>query len=84
MRVSKFEKWAVIILFGLLWITLALLAAGPIYSDEMLYLDAGLRNIAVSRYGNRYFHIYLQKIFISIFSTPLAGVRVFWGFLTKK
>ena len=81
MRISKFEKWAVIIIFGLLWITLALLAAGPIYSDEMLYLDAGLRNIAVPRYGNRYFHIYLQKIFISVFSTPLAGVRVFWGFL---
>jgi len=81
MRISKFEKWVVVIVSGLLWIVLALLAGGPIYSDEMLYIDAGLRNFAEPSYGNRYFHIYLQKIFISIFSTPLAGVRVFWGFL---
>jgi hypothetical protein len=81
MDVSKFEKWAVVIISVLLWIVLILLAGGPIFSDEMLYLDAGLRNVAVPSYGNRYFHIYLQKFFTSIFSTPLAGVRVFWGFL---
>jgi len=81
MRISKFEKRAVVIISGLLWIILALLASGPIFSDEMLYIDAGLRNNAVPSYGNRYFHIYLQKLFVSIFSTPLAGVRVFWGFL---
>ena len=81
MRISKFEKWAVVIIFGLLWIILALLASGPIFSDEMLYIDAGLRDNAVPSYGNRYFHIYLQKFFITIFPTPLTGVRVFWGFL---
>ncbi len=81
MRISKFEKWAVVIIAGLLWIVLALLAGGPIFSDEMLYLDAGLRNFAEPSYGNRYFHIYLQKLFISIFPTPLVGIRVFWGFL---
>jgi hypothetical protein len=81
MRISKFEKWAVVIISVLLWIVLALLAGGPIFSDEMLYLDVGLRNIAEPSYGNRYFHVYLQKLFISIFPTPLAGVRVFWGFL---
>jgi len=81
MRISKYEKWVVVILSGLLWIILALLAGGPIFSDEMLYLDAGLRNMAVPSYGNRYFHIYLQKFFISIFPAPLTGVRVFWGIL---
>jgi len=81
MHISRHEKWSIIIISGLLWITLALLAAGPIFSDEMLYLDAGLRNIAEPSYGNRYFHIYIQKLFISIFPTPLAGVRVFWGLL---
>jgi hypothetical protein len=81
MRISKYEKWAVVIISCLLWIILALLAGGPIFSDEMLYLDAGLRNMAVPSYGNRYFHIYLQKFFITIFPTPLAGVRVFWGLL---
>ena len=81
MRISRIEKWTAIILLGLLWTALALLAGGPIFSDEMLYLDAGLRNMAVPEYGNRYFHIYLQKLFISIFPTPLTGVRVFWALL---
>ncbi|MDO9546200.1 MAG: hypothetical protein Q7J07_05565 [Pelolinea sp.] len=81
MRISKIEKWALIITSLLLWIGLALLAGGPIFSDEMLYLDAGLRNVAEPSYGNRYFHIYLQKLFVSILPTPLLGVRVFWGFL---
>ena len=77
MRISKFEKWMIVVISVLLWTVLALLAGGPIFSDEMLYLDAGLRNVAVPSYGNRYFHIYLQKLFVSIFPTPLTGVRVF-------
>ena len=81
MHISRHEKWLVIIVFGLLWVAFALLAGGPIFSDEMMYIDLGLRNIAEPSYGNRYFHIYLQKLFISIFPTPLAGIRVFWGFL---
>jgi hypothetical protein len=81
MKISRIEKWTVIVFLGLMWAALALLAGGPIFSDEMLYLDAGLRNMAVPEYGNRYFHIYLQKLFISILPTPLAGVRVFWALL---
>lgn len=81
MRISKTEKWVLIITSLLLCITLALLAGGPIFSDEMMYLDLGLRNDAEPSYGNRYFHIYLQKLFVSIFPTPIIGVRVFWGFL---
>jgi len=83
MRISKYEKWSIIVIFGLLWIALSLLSGGPIFSDEMMYLDAGLRNIVEPSYGNRYFHIYVQKLFISIFPTPLVGVRVFWGFLVS-
>ena len=56
-------------------------AGGPIFSDEFLYIDAGLRNFAEPSYGNRYFHIYLQKLFMSLAPTPLQGVRIFWGFL---
>lgn len=83
MHISRHEKWLVIIVFGLLWVAFALLAGGPIFSDEMMYIDIGLRNISEPSYGNRYFHIYLQKLFISIFPTPLTGVRVFWGFLVS-
>lgn len=56
-------------------------AGGPIFSDEFLYIDAGLRSFAEPSYGNRYFHIYLQKLFMALAPTPLQGVRVFWGFL---
>ena len=55
MRISKFEKWMIVAISVLLWAVLALLAGGPIFSDEMLYLDAGLRNVSVPSYGNRYF-----------------------------
>ena len=81
MRISKIEKRVLIITSLLLCFALALLAGGPIFSDEMMYLDLGLRNIAEPSYGNRYFHIYLQKLFVSIMPTPLLGVRVFWSFL---
>ena len=81
MAISKTEKWILIIAAAALWAALSLLAAGPVFSDEMLYIDASLRNLPVPNYGNRYFHIYLQKLFMSVFPTPLAGIRVFWGLL---
>jgi len=78
---AKNEKWIFIILSFALWISLAYFAGGPIYSDEMLYIDVGLRNLVEPHYGNRYFHIYLQKLFMAIAPTPLSGVRIFWGLL---
>ena len=81
MRISKIEKWAIIVITALMCCILVLLAGGPIFSDEFLYLDVGLRNVSEPSYGNRYFHIYLQKLFVSILPTPLLGVRVFWSFL---
>ena len=80
-NMTKIEKWLLIIGFIVLWISLAYFAGGPIYSDEMLYIDVGLRNLTQPYYGNRYFHIYLQKLFMAISPTPLIGIRVFWGFL---
>ena len=81
MNIPKTEKWILISTSLLMWAGLAYFAGGPIFSDEMLYLDAGLRNVAEPSYGNRYFHIYLQKLFISLSPTPLLGVRIFWGLL---
>jgi hypothetical protein len=81
MQLSKTEKWTLIIISILLCLGLILLAGGPIFSDEFLYLDLGLRNVIEPSYGNRYFHVYLQKLFVSILPTPLLGVRVFWSFL---
>ena len=81
MQVSKTEKLLIILFFAATWIALAMNAGGPIYSDEFMYIDAGLRNFAEPSYGNRYFHIYLQKLFMTLAPTPLQGVRIFWGFL---
>ena len=81
MQVSKTEKILIIIFFAATWAVLAINAGGPIFSDEFLYIDAGLRSFAEPSYGNRYFHIYLQKLFMSLAPTPLLGVKIFWGFL---
>ncbi len=81
MRISRLEKILIGVSFMGLWAFLAAHAGGPIFSDEYLYIDAGLRNFAEPSYANRYFHIYLQKLFMDLAPTPLWGVRVFWGFL---
>lgn len=81
MRVSKIEKILIVIFFLALWFFLAANAGAPIFSDEFLYIDTGLRSFAEPSYGNRYFHVYLQKIFMEIAPTPLWGVRAFWGLL---
>ncbi|MBM3136812.1 MAG: hypothetical protein FJZ98_01345 [Chloroflexi bacterium] len=81
MRISKIEKILIGIFFLGLWIFLAANAGAPIFSDEFMYIDAGLRNFAEPSYGNRYFHIYLQKFFMEIATTPLWGTRIFWGLL---
>jgi hypothetical protein len=81
MQISKTEKILIMLFFAATWAVLALNAGGPIFSDEFLYIDAGLRNFPVPNYGNRYFHIYLQKLFMALAPTPLIGVRIFWGFL---
>jgi 4-amino-4-deoxy-L-arabinose transferase and related glycosyltransferases of PMT family len=47
-----------------------------------MYIDIGLRNYKEPSYGNRYFHIYLEKLFMNLAPTPLIGVRIFWGFVT--
>jgi hypothetical protein len=81
MRISRFEKITLIVLMIALWAVLALYAGAPIFSDEFMYIDIGLRNYKEPSYGNRYFHIYLEKLFMNLASTPLQGVRIFWGFI---
>ncbi len=68
----------------LVWLVLSLKGSGPIYSDELLYVDIGLNNYQVASYGNRYFHVYLQKLFMGLAPTPLVGIKIFWGFLVSS
>ncbi len=50
-------------------------------SDISLYLNLGMNGIKMPFVLNRYFHIFLQQIFVEFASSPLEGYHAFWGFL---
>jgi hypothetical protein len=81
MPLHPLELILVIVAFAGLWVALAKVAGGPIYSDELWYIQVGLNDISAFNVMNRYFHIYLQKLFMELAPSPLEGVRVYWGFL---
>jgi hypothetical protein len=81
MPLHPLELILVIGTFAGLWVALAKVAGGPIYSDELWYIQVGLNDIHAFNVLNRYFHIYVQKLFMELAPTPLEGVRVYWGFL---
>lgn len=78
---SLAEALAVAAGFLLLWAVLARAAGGPLYSDELWYIQIGLNDTLEINVLNRYFHIYLQKLFMELAPAPIVGVRAFWGFL---
>jgi hypothetical protein len=83
MRLSRLELILIILGFLGLWVGLSLVAGGPIHSDEVWYMQAGLNNVKDSFIINRYFHIYLQKLFMVLAPAPLVGVKIFWSFLVS-
>jgi hypothetical protein len=83
MRLSRLELILIAVGFLGLWVGLALVAGGPVHSDEVWYMQAGLNNVKDSFIINRYFHIYLQKLFMVLAPTPLLGVKIFWSFLVS-
>lgn len=66
--------------FILLGIFLAKYAGGPIYSDEVMYINHGLLNVKDPFIINRYTHIFFQKLFVEIADRPLEGVKAYWVF----
>ena len=50
-------------------------------SDITLYLNLGMNGIKMPFVLNRYFHIFLQQIFVGLSSHPMEGYHTFWGFL---
>ncbi len=81
MKRKNLEVILSILFFIALWIGLSFNTGGPIYSDELLYIETGLNNESAPNYGNRYFHVYLQKLFMAVAPTPLIGIRVYWAFM---
>ncbi|RPI88080.1 MAG: hypothetical protein EHM41_02675 [Chloroflexi bacterium] len=80
---KKIEFILVSITFVSLFILFFLVGGGPIFSDEIWYMQVGLNNIKDPLVLNRYFHIFLQKLFMEAAPTPLIGAKVFWSFLVS-
>ena len=78
------ELILVIVAFVGLWVALAKVAGGPIFSDELWYIQVGLNDIPAFNVMNRYFHIYSQKVFMELAPSPLEGIRIYWGFLVAS
>ncbi len=73
------EFLVVLVVFITLGVVLANAAGGPIFSDELQYMEIGLNNRKVMLVMNYYFHIFLQKPFLELAPTPLVGARIFWS-----
>lgn len=64
------------------WLLSPLLVGSPGASwDELLYMDIAINPKAEPFIMNRYFHIYLQRLFFQLAGHPLLGVKIFWAFL---
>ena len=74
------ECGIVITLFFGLWVYLTKQAGGPITLDEFWYIEAALNSRAYPEVLNRYFHVYLQKLFFALTGHPVLGVKLFWSF----
>lgn len=57
--------------------------ASPLSSDSLLYANVGLNNIREHFILNRYFHVYLQKVFLEIAPSPIEGYRTLWALLVS-
>jgi hypothetical protein len=75
-------EWVIILLVFLgMLLVLAKFAGGPVNSDNLFYMDAGLNGLKSYHTLFYYFHIYFQRFFMEIASSPLAGAKLFWSFL---
>jgi len=54
---------------------------GPNSSDITLYMNVGMNGIKIPFILNRYFHVFLQTIFLKLAPSPIQGYHVFWGFI---
>jgi hypothetical protein len=54
---------------------------GPLSNDVMWYINAGMNQIKDTFILNRYFHVFMQAIFVELAPSPLVGHQHFWAFL---
>ena len=80
---SKIVEIVILVLaFSALYLALVFLApGGPISTDVTWYMNAGMNGIKDTFILNRYFHVFLQTVFLDIASKPLIGLQNYWAFL---
>jgi hypothetical protein len=81
LRISVFEWLAIALIFSLFFILLVKVAGGPTTSDEFFYMNLSINGIKSYLVLDYYFHIYLQRFFLLLAPSALAGAKYFWAFL---
>jgi len=80
-KTKYLEALLVTVFFFLIWFLLYhFVKGGPNSSDVSWYFHVGENGIKDSFILNRYFHVFLQKLFISLADNPLNGFQLFWSF----
>jgi hypothetical protein len=75
-------EWLLILLAAIaLGLLLAKNGGGPLFSDEFYYLDASLNGYTSLQILFYYTHLYLQRFFMEVAKTPIAGAKYYWAFL---
>ena len=54
---------------------------GPNSTDVTWYMNVGLNGIKDTFIINRYFHVFLEALFLKLSPTPLIGLQNYWAFL---
>lgn len=82
MRLTKIELTLAAGGALLLGLALRYLApGGPLSSDVLWYVNVGLTGAKDPFILNRYFHVFLELLFIRASATPLKGIQAYWAFL---
>jgi len=83
-RLFYIELGAFIVCYMLLFLALSLGArGGPLSTDVTAYADLGIGGGESLQVYNRFFHIFLQTIFMKLAGNPLTGMQFFWGFIVS-
>lgn len=78
-KISRIEWVFVIAVSLVVLVVLAITAGGPKFSDELAYITAGMLRLKDTHILHRYFHVYIQAIFMALAPSALIGVKVFWA-----
>jgi hypothetical protein len=77
--ISKIEAICIAAISLIATFVLTLTAGGPMFSDELGYIAAGMNGFKDPSILNRYFHIYIQAFFLQLAPSPITGARLFWA-----